>query len=223
MKKLMVIAVACICSTWANAQSELKAQFNMKTYIEGVLLAPVYLPEPSNPTVPLYGNAPDGLPPGTTIYNGGKVTGTAYTAEMWWGTVADENSLQPVPSSKWYFRTAKYAGYLAQSGPNGENIALVVPGVAPGTTVWMQLRVWDNKGGTITSWDDAVAYWNSCQDLNYAIGKSELFQNTLGGGLSAPSDLDKFRSFSLYTNVPEPATIALLGLGGLGLLFRRRK
>jgi len=91
-----------------------------------------------------------------------------------------------------------------------------------------QLRVWDNKGGTIATWDQALTAFRAGQT---SIGYSPLFTVpfSLGGFGALPNqtlapNLTGLQSFQLYNNVPEPSTIAL-GILGAGCLFllRRRK
>jgi PEP-CTERM putative exosortase interaction domain len=56
-----------------------------------------------------------------------------------------------------------------------------------------------------------------------AAGKSPLFQSLpLGGGINLPPNLVGLQSFNIYY-IPEPGTLALLGLGALGLMIFRRK
>jgi hypothetical protein len=44
------------------------------------------------------------------------------------------------------------------------------------------------------------------------------------GGVVAPTGTDRIDNFTVFTTpVPEPTMVALLGLGGLGFLLRRKK
>jgi hypothetical protein len=100
----------------------------------------------------------------------------------------------------------------------------VVTDVAPGTTerATFQVRVWDTKGGTIATWDQALAAFRAGQT---AIGYSTLFTvpYALTSGINTPPNLEGLQSFSLVL-VPEPSVIALGVLGaGCLLLLRRRK
>jgi len=87
----------------------------------------------------------------------------------------------------------------------------------------LQLRVWDNMGGTVNDWATAESLWLSGQ---IAAGKSPLFNSLPLGGAgeppSLPPNLVGLQSFNIYY-VPEPGTLALLGLGALGLMVFRRK
>ena len=75
-------------------------------------------------------------------------------------------------------------------------------------------------GGTVNDWATAEALWLSGQ---IAAGKSLLFNVTsIGGTFNPPPNLVGLQSFNIYY-VPEPGTLALLGLGALGLMVFRRK
>lgn len=145
-----------------------------------------------------------------------KIDGSGYWAELWYaaGSGKSEGDLAPVAGSRVEFRTGTTAGLL-------KGIAkLSIPGTLGGDHVTLQLRVWDNKGGTITSWADAQSV---------AHGKSNLIADfQLGGvdGTGAPVLGDgniskKLEYFGL--SIPEPSVVALGALGLGALLLRRRK
>lgn len=207
MKKLILTLVAI------SAASSLMAQgtVTFSTRQTGFVVGHVYGPEVGDPTLSKSGNTAAETPTGTQTYTGGFLTGSGFTAQLWYavGAGQSEASLGLLAGSTTAFRTGSTLGGTPVP------LDLVVPGVAPGTGVGtFQVRVWDNAGGTINSFDNAVTR-----------GKSILFDVTgLGdGGLNVPGRLDGFRSFNIYT-VPEPSTFVLAGLGAAGLLiFRRRK
>ena len=88
----------------------------------------------------------------------------------------------------------------------------------------LQLRAWDNRGGTVLTWDAAVA------DPNVARGKSLLVLNYGLSGVDANNALRVpaanlaaagLHSFGLYI-IPEPSVIAIGALALGALLLRRR-
>ena len=120
-------------------------------------------------------------------------------------------SFSPLTST---FRTGIAAGLL--------NTAPVVAlGLPAGTQVIAIIRVWDNKGGIITSWDQVL------NDGNTVRGESNPVPIILGGvsssGVTFPNpDLIGLTSFELGI-CPEPSVIALSFVGIGALLLCRRK
>ena len=184
------------------------------TTVSGTLLrAPVYGPEVGTPGLSKLGNTTAGIPAGTQTYSGALLIGSGYTAQLWAAAGAGqaEGSLVAALGATTSFRTGSAAGFVA-------NITGVLTGVpldAPSATI--QLRVWDNVGGTITSWGQALT-------AGAAAGKSSLFDvASIGGNLNTPPFLTGLQSFNIYA-VPEPGTFVLAGLAAASLLiFRRRK
>lgn len=95
------------------------------------------------------------------------------------------------------------------------------PDTYGGDFITMQLRVWDNRGGTVESWAEAMAdpgiprgksnlitSWELA-GLD-ALGQPHLAQGNLGAGL---------QMFNLF-QIPEPdvATLLWMGLASMGLL-----
>lgn len=215
MKKSLITLAAIAFAASVFGQGQVQLLNRQTTDVGGgTVYSPIFGPEPGNPTLRKSGGIPTGNPSGNQVYNGAPLSGTGFTAALWFaaGTGQPESALQPATGVN-TFRTGTSAGFLT-TGP-----VATLPGVTGGR-VTLQLRVWDNMGGTVTSWDQALAR----QDV--AKGFSDLFSPTLAVGVppGTPPVLQNMPSFNL-TIVPEPSTIALSILGGLGtlLLIRRRK
>jgi hypothetical protein len=208
MKKLIVSA--CFATFTISIFAQGTVVFG--NHILNSLVAPIYGPNPGNITEYLTGNSPTGYPPGTTIYGGaplgtlpGDYIGT-FTAELWGGATLD--SMAPVPGADAPLLTKGF--FATATSP------VTIPGVPQGSTAFLQLRMWDNEAGTITSFAAAVA-------ANGGFSASAVFQSLpLGGGLVPPPNMVGLTSFNLnYT--PEPTTLALVGLGAALMCFFRRR
>ncbi|MCX7866962.1 MAG: PEP-CTERM sorting domain-containing protein [Limisphaera sp.] len=212
MKKLVISLVTTAAVASALAQGTVT--FNNR--VVGVVVAPIYGPLGPNDTVSIVGNTSAGTPAGTADYGGRPLlAGSGYTAQLFAapGAGAAESSLQPATPTT-TFRTGAAAGFVVAATATLQG----VPADAPVAT--LQLRVWDNRGGTVTTWAQAEALWLSGQ---IAAGKSPLFNvNAIGGIFNTPPNLVGLQSFNIYY-IPEPGTLALLGLGALGLMIFRRK
>lgn len=133
-----------------------------------------------------------------------KAEGPDIVAQLYWGTAAD--SLAPVGDAVPLLSGAG-AGYFV-----GGARTVDVPGK---TDIFVQVKAWETKGGTYTSYEDAVP-----SGAKY--GESNILQVTVQEAPFLPPNLDGLESFSL-TVIPEPSTIALGLLGAAALLLRRRK
>lgn len=213
MKKITATLVLCGLATSLFAQGTII--FNNR--VSGQVVAPVYGPLGPTDMTALTGNTSTGYPAGTQDYGGRPLlAGSGYYAQLFAGPQGTaEASLTPVPGSLVTFRTGGFAGFIAAPAE-----PLTIPGVPQGSVATMQLRVWDNQGGTVTTWAAAEALWLSGA---IAAGKSLLFDSPpLAGGITPPPNLLGLQSFNIYY-IPEPGTLALLGLGALGLMVFRRK
>ena len=189
--------------------------------VPGILNAPVYNLEPSAPTTAKTGNTPAGLPAGTQTYDGPLVAGTGFTAQLFAGPLgADDEELQPLsPSAS--FRTGLNAGgIVAPPAP------VQIPGVPVAASARLQLRVWDNQGGTLTSWPEVLAspgVWR---------GVSLPFNSRPLGTAISPAPLAGLTSFDLHalpapgypliltppqSQTTHPCSIAVLGVTVSGL------
>jgi len=218
MKKLVVIAALSLTAVAAFGQGSLVFGNNFA----GSFIMPIFGPDPANPLLALSG-APStsrvsGVVPttGTTVYGGPLLQGTGYTLQLWAGTTSA--NLQPLYTTT--FRTSSTDKLPA--GLVSGQVGVTIPGVDAGQQAFYQVRVWGNAGGTLTTWAQGVSggtYGSSAVVLSGPLGGQDA-----GGGLHSPMNSTDWTSFNLITNVPEPTSLALAGLGAAAMLiFRRRK
>jgi hypothetical protein len=181
MKELVIEVFALSCAASVLAQGTVL--FN--NHISGIVVSKVYLPNYSSPVYQV-GNGPNDTPPGTTDWTGWEaVSGSGFTAQLWAaeGYNQPESALQQATPTT-IFRTGPAAGFVAPT------MATLI-GVRPGASATITMRVWDNAGGTITSWDQALA-------ANVTRGQSPLFGvGNIGGGIIQPAALAGLQSFAL--------------------------
>jgi len=210
MKKITVITASLLFAVGAFAQGTVV--FN--NIVSGQVRAPVFGPEVGDPFRALQGNRAADQPPvgGTQVYTGPLLAGTGFSAQIWGGPLGSpEDSLQAALPIK-NFRTGAAAGFVVSTGD------ATLANVPINQRATLQLRAWDNMGGTILTWQQVL--------LNDAIprGVSGLFapSDVVGGGLNPPPNLVGLQSFNIHA-VPEPSVIALglLGVGALVMLRRR--
>jgi hypothetical protein len=141
---------------------------------------------------------------------GGYPDGAAYIAQLYWGPQGTlESALQPLAGTA-TFGTGATAGYFF----GGQR---TFTGVAGGTTITVQVRSWNAAGGS--TWELA-----SANLANGEVGKSGLFNVTLSVPPATPANLVGLTPFTIVPVVPEPSSLALVGLGAAALMiFRRRK
>jgi len=190
--------------------------------------AAIYNADPGSPTTATVGQSAIDTPPGSTVYNGPLLgasgAGSTYTFAFF-AAPSGTTSNNLVLYGSTTFRTS--TGNAVPAGLVAGGVASIA-GTFGGDTATFQIRVWNNQGGTITTWSAAEAAWLAGTT---AAGTSPLVLSAPLGGTSTagngnPTPIDSgWSSFNIYlTTVPEPTSIALLGLGAAGLMiFRRRK
>lgn len=127
----------------------------------------------------------------------GQGVGAGFTAQLFGApqTTVESNLQALTPTTTFRTSSAAAQGYVNQ-------VTVAVPGVGSGLTATLQMRVFDSNG--------------------LQVGKSNMIDVQLGGGTLPPANLVGLQAFTV--DIPEPSTIVLAALGGLGLLaIRRRK
>ena len=205
MKKQILAVCVITCGASAFAQGTIVFGNNTPNSI----VAPIYGPEPGNASEAITGMDPHSYPAGATYYGGPALTAAdQVTVQLWGGPNA--SSLTPVPNAE--------ATIVAQGLFATASAPVAVPGVPGGGTAQLQLRAWQNRGGTITTWAAAIA-------ASVDLGESPVFMSQpLGGGITPAPNLVGLLAFNIHTPIPEPSTSALAALGAaLLLIFHHRR
>jgi hypothetical protein len=217
MKKLLLTSTL-VCATVA-------ASFGQGTLVFGnnfgktTWRAPIYGPEPGNPSLVIQGAGTASTPTaGTVQYTGPLLAGTGFDIAFYGGPTSATGvgaGLQLLTIETSFSTTAALAGFTTST------ITLTDPNVAAGASENYQVFAWGNLGGTVNTLAAAQADW-ALGEIAY--GSSPINTTTAGlGGGTVFGPNTTFASFNITQSTPEPATMALVGLGAAGMLLIRRK
>jgi hypothetical protein len=203
MKKLVLSLMLVVAGVGSFAQGTI-VYYNR---VANSVVAPLYGFEVEQ--IFKTGNTSAGYLPGTQTYSSAPLSGTGYSVGLWAGTTAD--NLAFVPGSLDSFRTGGFAGAIDNSGG-----VIAIPGIGEGSTAVLQLRTWNNMGGTITSWGQVLS------GPAFGYGISVPFTSQPLGGNAPPPNMVGLQSFSFYP-IPEPSTFLLAGLAASAWWVMRRR
>lgn len=162
-------------------------------HAQGTVLFQNYVP-PLGVNAPVYES--DGVTP---------LSGAQFVAELLGGDSA--SNLESLATTG--FLTGTGAGYSSGG-------SRAIPGVVPGGTAWIQVRVWNTGSGSSFTQAQASGMANSWW-------ASAVFTLTPGGGTinpTTPAPLTGLGNSPVYLNsVPEPSPLGLIGLGIVAALF----
>jgi hypothetical protein len=210
MKKTLIVLT--LGASMAIGFSQGQLNFNNFVAAGTPYAAPIYGPQPGDVFDARQGQGSANLsnPMGSTVYNGAPLAGSGFTAQLWAGPNAGALQAPDAGTGTRGFSTvAALAGYLSSG------VTAQYAGLAAGTMQTLQVRAWDNRGGTITSWAQVLA------DNTILRGMSTTFTSpALTVAPTPPSTTPGMTSFNIH-QVPEPSLIAL-GALGLGALVLRR-
>ena len=144
--------------------------------------------------------------------------GANYTAEIWFAF--GENRSEPTLTA-----LQLSSRFISPFGELPFGLAVIVPDTKPGDIVTLQIRVWENQGGKVSSWKDAI------RSTTAAFGRSILIPHYELGGVKsdgtpvfAKSIFLNLPGFDISAACPEPSSYLLLGLAAVGAaVIRRRK
>lgn len=224
MKRFLSFTATLLCATSAFAQGTVF--FNNK--VGTILRAPFYGCDPVHPFEEKHGNTADGIPAGTQVYGGAPLAGTGFTVQLWGkvGAGVPFDSLELLATTT--FRTGAAAGFVNTASLPGGSSDISVPN-APltGTPLngTFQIRVWDNLGGSVTTWDQVIGNPGVVRGFTEVVTAGPL------GGTGTPpatsAILIGITSFELFSStcIPEPSSVALAlcSASAVFLLRRRRR
>jgi hypothetical protein len=186
-----VLTAIGIAGSLANsALGQAKIFFNNRATVG----AAVYGINDDAPTVRLSGNATTNG--GSQNYTGVPlVFGTNFTAQLWYGQAGttrmdDLQAVTSVEGTRTFRSAGSFNGFIQQSPDPA-----ILDGIPYDTTAAIQMRVWDNRGGAITSWEQAMV---AAVDGTLATGYSDIFTSLpLVAPPNPPPGMSGLASFNL--------------------------
>jgi len=175
---------ACLAFSTTAAYGQGEILFNNRLLPS--FFAPIYGPQPDAPNLILHGNAITNG--GALTYSGPLLLGSGYTAALYYGPegATDPDSLILLATAP--FRSqSSLAGTILAPAP-----AVTVPGYSAGGLATFEVRAWDNKGGTLTTWAQVLA------DPTAARGSSGLLTALVKALPDAPGLLTGLQSFCIH-------------------------